>query len=94
MVEACKLSRFNQAIRLANLNKITLDSNVGSGSVSSGLPTSAFDASGNIGTDFVDLDWAGPGLDAFPALLSKARGDLGIHQAYHNQMPNQRRLTP
>jgi len=67
-------SRFNRAIRLANLNNITLDSNVGSGSVSPGLPTSAFDASGDIATDFVDLDWAGPGLDAFPALLSKLIG--------------------
>jgi len=73
-------SRSNRAIRLSNLTNITLDSNVGSGSVSPSIPTSGFDASGNIATDFSNLDWAGPGRDAFPAALSKliAAGNLAL----------------
>jgi len=68
-------SRSNFALRLpSNLSQVTLANNVGSGSVTPNIPTSGFDASGNIATDFVDLDWAGPGRDAFPALLSKLIG--------------------
>jgi hypothetical protein len=63
-------SRTNRAIRLPSLNRVTLDRNVGSGSVSPSIPTTGFDASGNITTDFVDLDWNGPSRDVYPAVLS------------------------
>ncbi len=67
-------SRTNRALQLPGLNNITLSGNVGSGSVSPGLSQTQFNSTGNLVTDFLGLDWTGPGRNAFPALASKLIG--------------------
>ena len=67
-------SRTGRALQLPGTNNINLSGNVGSGSVSPGLSQSQFNSTGNILTDFLGLDWTGPGLNAFPAIGSKLIG--------------------
>ena len=67
-------SRTARAIQLPGLSNVTLSGNVGSGSVSPGLSQSQFNSTGNLITDFLGLDWTGPGLNAFPAIGSKLIG--------------------
>ncbi len=67
-------SRTGRALQLPGLNNITLSGNVGSGSVSPGLSQTQFNSTGNLVTDFLGLDWSGPGRNAFPALASKLIG--------------------
>ena len=64
-------SRTGKALQLPGVNNITLSGNVGSGNVSPGLSLGQFNSTGNLLTDFLGLDWTGPGLNAFPAIGSK-----------------------
>ncbi len=67
-------SRTAKALQLPGTNHVTLSGNVGSGSVSPGLSQSQFNSTGNLITDFLGLDWTGPGFNAFPAIGSKLIG--------------------
>jgi hypothetical protein len=58
------------AIRLNSTDQVTLSNNVGEGRTSPLLDASQFNSSGNNAMDLLDVDWRGPGRDAYPTAAS------------------------